>query len=294
MSDVRRTWSRRLLRAGAFWLIVPWATSGCVELPEQVKHEIEWQRGQIMYMRGQHKTVSRRVTEIEGYLTYCPDEVKGLVGRVEKECETQEYCSLTEADIRVEVRNVAPWAGGRLLSLMQDRKHISLFPSVDHPLTEAEKKRLRDLVQPAWLHDGDKRTRFLVVSHAVDNQAKSLVQASERGKQVIQEIKGLAAKMNQEPVVSSEIRSEPERSPAELPSASSSQSQPGTAQGPAVPASAVPAGRATVPAVPPLPRYLLHWAVPFLRGGEPLRPEDQPRQPSDKLTSSVFVYRVDC
>lgn len=291
MNVDRRSWLRRLLRAGAFWLIVPWAMSGC-DLPDDVRREIEWQRGQIMYMRNQHGIVSRRVTEIEGYLTYCPDEVKGLVGKVEKECETQEYCSLSEADIRIEVRNVAPWAGGRLLSLMQDRKHIALFPSADGRLTDLEKKQLRDLVRPAWLQDGDKRTRFLVVSHASDNQAASLIQASVRGKQVIHEIKGLAEKVRQQAAADAASRPEPAVSLASLPSGS-----PLPSQSSAVPAGlsgAAPSPAATTSETQRLPHYLLHWAVPFPRGGESVRPEDQPRQRGDKLTSSVFVYRVDC
>ena len=293
MNVDRSSRSRRLLRAGAFWLIVPWAMSGCFELPEGVVRDLEWQRGQITYLRSQHGLVSHRVTEIEGFLTYCPDEVKGLVGKVEKECETQEYCSLSEADIRIEVRNVAPWAGGRLLSLMQDRKHIALFPSVDGRLTEMEKKQLRDLVRPAWLHDGDKRTRFLVVSHAIDNQAASLIQASLRGKQVIHEIKGLAEKVSQQAVAAAS-RVEPELSPASLPSNSLLPSQPSAAPLPAGWSGVAPSTAATTADVQRLPHYLLHWAVPFPRGGESVRPEDQPRQRGDKLTSSVFVYRVDC
>lgn len=292
MNADRRTWPRRFLRAGTFWLIVPWAVSSCI--PEDVQREIEWQHGQLSYMKDKNRQMSNRIAEIEGYLTYCPDEVKGLVGRVEKECETQEYCALTEADIRVEVRNVAPWAGGRFLSLMQDRKHVALFPSTDGRVTEAEKKQLRDLVLPAWLHEGDKRTRFLVVSHAVDNQAASLVQASVRGKNVIREIKGLAEKMAKEAAAMSASRPEPDPSPASQPSDAPLQSQPSAAAVPASLPTAAPAAGAAPTDTSHLPRYLLHWAVPFPRNGELIRPEDQPRQRGDKLTSSVFVYRVDC
>lgn len=291
MSDDRRTWSRRFIRAGAFWLIVPW-TASCYMIPPEVQRELEWQHGQLFYLKNKNGEMSNRVAEIEGYLTYCPDEVKGLVGRVEKECETQEYCALTEADIRVEVRNVAPWAGGRFLSLMQDRKHVALFPAADGRIADAEKKQLRDLVLPAWLHEGDKRTRFLVVSHAVDNQPASLVQASVRGKGVISEIKGLAAKLEHEAAAIAASRAEP--SPAPPPSDAPLQSQPSAAVTPASLPTAVPATGAASADPPHLPRYLLHWAVPFPRNGESVRPEDQPRQRGDKLTSSVFVYRVDC
>jgi hypothetical protein len=295
MNPRTRTWSRRLFRAGAFWLIVPWTLSGC-DIPDNVRAELAWQHNQIKTFRGWTDFMGRRMGQIEDYLTYCPDEVQRLVGRVEKECETQEYCSLSEADIRLEVRNVAPWAGGRFLSLMQDRKHIALYPGADGRLSDAEKKQLRDLVLPAWLDDGARRTRFLVVSHAADNQPDSLLQASSRGKRVIREITSLAEKMNKEQMVAAVGQPAAEPLHSAFPVSATTAESTADAPGPTVGTAAAPptAAAAPPPARRALPRYLLHWAVPFPRGGEPLRGEDQPRQRGDKPNSSVFVYRVDC
>ena len=279
-------WSRRSLRTGAFWLIMPWLFGNC-GLSQTIKDEFDKLHSQLTDLQAITESQGHRIGRIEDFLTYCPDEVQRLVGRVEKECEKSDTCTLSEADIRIEVKNVAPWLGGKFLSLMQDRKHVALYVPPDGKLGDADKKQLRDLVLPAWLSDGARRTRFLVVSHATDNQPEPMYQASKRGKYIIREITSLARNMAKE--------QQPVEDNHGLPGGAGTLA-PGAGADALRPADGPPKSEAAGPATESsrLPRYLLHWTLPFPRGGEQLRPEDRPRQATDKLATSVFVYRVDC
>lgn len=252
--------------------------------------------------------VARRLDQLEGHLAYCSDEVKSLLSKVQKECMAREVCTPNDANIQVEVLRIDPSKQGRFLSLFQERKHLSFyFPEHSRSLTDVEKKSLRDLIKPTWLDDGERHTRFLVVSNLEDSTKGALSRAERRSWKVIDAIAEISRDV--------QLPTEPTHSPG-LPAkggetglARSAAATPrsgdsvlvaatGLISLPADRASAAGAPAAAEPALNPAKEIVrkgrvLNWIFPFSVPGEILRAEDRPK-PEDKLGRSVWVYRVDC
>lgn len=315
----RGTWFHSGLQRAVhvLWPVALLLLDGCHA--DYYDDELRRLRTELTEQRSAQAAVEGRVRGIEEFLTYCPDEVKRLIGQVDQACASGEYCALTERAIRLQVLDVARWNGGRFLSLMQDRKHVALFlPPDGRELRDVERKQLRDLIEPAWLDDHDRRTRFLVVSHPQGPDTAAMGQAKKRGDYVIREMETIVSKLRPPSVApAGEAAGEagqsvPHSAPAGAPATSTSSMRPLTLDANATgslnsltppPAVALPplspGGTPSDSAAPsptlavPRPRYILHWVFPFYREGEVLRPEDRPPK-IELLRSSVFVYRVEC
>lgn len=255
------------------------------------------------------RKVSRRLDQLEGHLAYCSDEVKKLLSTVQKECEAREVCTPNDANIQVEVLRIDPSKQGRFLSLFQERKHLAFyFPDRARSLTEVEKKSLRDLIKPAWLDDGERRTRFLVVSNIEDSSKGSLERAERRSWKVIDAIAEISRDVQVPAEPTEPAKQGPKAGEAGLSrsAAANPRSQEsvllaanGALPLPADRARAAGAAAAAEPvrSAKDIVRKgrVLNWIFPFSSPGEILRAEDRPNaKQDDKLTRSVWVYRVDC
>lgn len=252
--------------------------------------------------------VARRLDQLEGHLAYCSDEVKSLLSKVQKECMAREVCTPNDANIQVEVLRIDPSKQGRFLSLFQERKHLAFyFPDHSRSLTDVEKKSLRDLIKPTWLDDGERHTRFLVVSNLEDSTKGALSRAERRSWKVIDAIAEISrdVQLPAEPPQSPGLPSKGgetglSRSAAATPRSADSVlvAATGVLSLPADRASAAGAPAAAEPALNPAKDIVrkgrvLNWIFPFSVPGEILRVEDRPKV-EDKLGRSVWVYRVDC
>lgn len=303
----KHSWLGHCCRRTMFTLLpVTLLLSGCAN--DSMHRELRSLRQMMAEQRSAQLLVEGRVRGIEEFLTYCPDEVKKLVGQVEQACDSGEYCEMKEKDIRLQVLDVARWNGGRFLSLMQDRKHVPLFlPPEGRELREVERKQLRDLIEPAWLDDNDRRTRFLVVSHPSGSDSTAYQYAKRRGSKVIEEMTRIVNRLH---APSPQVSQAVPIVPAALMNAASG-SQPYSAVGASNPPASAPSVARPMPTdapfdaqSPPLPsgpdapgshtRLILHWVFPFYRDGDVLRPEDRPPRGLQDLRSSVFVFRVEC
>jgi len=306
----RHSWFRSGLNrvAQVLWPVALILANGCYS--DYYGDELRRLARELEAQRSASSSVEGRVRSIEEFLTYCPDEVRRLIGKMDQACSAGEYCEFTERDIRLQVLDVARWNGGRFLPLMQDRKHVALFlPPEGRELREVERKQLRDLIEPAWLDDQDRRTRFLVVSHPLGADLASQVQAKKRGDYVIREMMSIVGKLHP-PAPLPSPASAPPASPLSVPPAPpisrvlSSAMAGGNLYSLPVGQSKAALGHQALPPpagavepnqtpAAPRPRYILHWVFPFSRDGEVLRPEDRPPKP-ELIKSSVFVYRVEC
>lgn len=304
----KNSWFRSGLNrvAQVLWPVALFLANGCYS--DYYGDELRQLRSQLAEQRSADSSLEGRVRSIEAFLTYCPDEVRRLIGMVEKECNSEEFCA--PEGVKLMVLDVARWNGGRFLPLMQDRKHVALFlPPEGRELREVERKQLRDLIEPAWLDDQDRRTRLLVVSHPVGTDAAAKGQAKKRGDYVIREMMSIVGKLHPSAVVP-DAAPPPQTSPLSRPpslpvsrvllssmpggnlySLPASQSSGGLDMKPVPPLSGAAEPNQTPAA--PRQRYILHWVFPFSRDGEVLRPEDRPPKP-ELIKSSVFVYRVEC
>ena len=264
------------------------------------------------------RKVSGRLDQLEGHLAYCSDEVKSLLSKVQKECQSRDVCTPNDVNIQVEVLRIDPSKQGRFLSLFQERKHLAFyFPDRPRQLTEVEKKSLRDLIKPTWLDDGERRTRFLVVSNVEDSSKGSLKRAEGRSWNVIDAIAEISRDMQaSEPppaplqeggsetahrttagkgtgvLLAAANHTTPLPSARALSADAALASPPGAAAGtqPGAAAASDGAAKAMVHK-----GRVLNWIFPFSVPGETLRPEDRPNvKLDDKLARSVWVYRVDC
>lgn len=300
-----------------------WFLGGCdMWLREIVRDELSGVNTRTATTLLAVRKVTSRIDQLEGHLAYCSDEVRSLLSKVQKECLSRDVCTPNDANIQVEVLRIDPSKQGRFLSLFQERKHLAFyFPDRPRPLNEVEKKSLRDLIKPAWLDDGERHTRFLVVSNLEDSSKASLKRAERRSWNVIDAIAEIshdmqpAQELDPVPGAPRDAGSEPLRSatasrassillaangatPLPAEHAAAPASPPGSA---ATPAAGAPAqGPAAEPAVSPAKAIVrkgrvLNWIFPFSVPGEILRPEDRPNvKQDDKLARSVWVYRVDC
>lgn len=298
----RSTWLRSGIQRAVhvLWPVALLLLDGCYN--EQFDDQIGRLRNELLEQRSVHSAIEGRVRSIEEFLTYCPDEVRRLIGQVDQACEAGEYCELNEREIRLQVLDVARWNGGRFLSLMQDRKHVALFlPPEGRELRDVERKQLRDLIEPAWLDDRDRRTRFLVVSHPQGLDPAGKGQAKRRGDYVIREMMTIVGKLH--PPLPSSAGTQLSAPQAVQPPSVGTVALaslhglplPATSAVPALTPPTIAAGSLSgpTPAAAQRPRYILHWVFPFFREGEVLRPEDRPAK-AELLKSSVFVYRVEC
>lgn len=282
-----------------------WLAGGCdLWIRDIVREELTSLNTKAATNQVAVRQVSRRLDQLEGHLAYCSDEVKSLLSKVQKECMARDVCTPNDANIQVEILRIDPSKQGRFLSLFQERKHLAFyFPDRARSLTEVEKKGLRDLIKPAWLDDGERHTRFLVVSNLEDSSKASLERAERRSWKVIDAIAEISRDVQtpDEPTLHrpAEFGPEPPRSASAravdrvllaangataLPPASSAQA-------------ADAAGGLRVTPAKDIVRKgrVLNWIFPFSVPGEILRPEDRPNvKQDDKLARSVWVYRVDC
>lgn len=254
------------------------------------------------------RKVSERIDQLEGHLAYCSDEVKSLLSKVQKECMARDVCTPNDANIQVEVLRIDPSKQGRFLSLFQERKHLAFyFPDRARTLTEVEKKSLRDLIKPAWLDDGERHTRFLVVSNLEDSSKGSLERAERRSWRVIDAIAEISRDVQQptEPALQRPAAFGPEppqtaaarRADGVLVAANGATTLPPAAAAKAAePAAGAPDAPQATPAKDIVRKgRVLNWIFPFSVPGEILRAEDRPNiKQDDKLARSVWVYRVDC
>lgn len=243
-------------------------TTGCADwVRDIVRQEIKQPVAQII--RSVDET-QKFVNRIESHLSYCSDEVKGLLGLVQKQCQQQLVCTNKQLDIEIEVLKIDPSREGRFLSLMQDRRHQAFyFQSLPRELTDFEKKQLRDLVRPAWLDQRERKTRFLVVSHPENETPGAMERAESRGWKVIYEIAEISAELTSQ----------------------SQGGKPPTAEEIEPP----PAGEQREAATQMIRNgRVMHWIFPFSVRGEKIRAEDRPQLTTEKLSRSVWVYRVDC
>lgn len=267
------------------------------------------------------RKVSGRLDQLEGHLAYCSDEVKALLSKVQKECLARDVCTPNDANIQVEVLRIDPSKQGRFLSLFQERKHLAFyFPDRPRPLTDVEKKSLRDLIKPTWLDDGERRTRFLVVSNVEDSSKGSLKRAEGRSWNVIDAIAEISRDIQPiEPPpenLHESVSETPRRAAASgkgnhillaaasrttilpsgrTPSAAPVASPPGAAAGTQLGSESTAASPDGAAKDIVRKGRVLNWIFPFSVPGETLRPEDRPNvKLDDKLARSVWVYRVDC
>jgi hypothetical protein len=287
------------------WPIAFWTHSACVSAPTPQSGLLDIQPES----RGWQSTMQNledRISLIEAHLTYCSDEIRRLLGRVEQACTSSDVCREGETDILVEVLKSDPQKEGRFLTLMQDRKHVAYYlPAEGRELTAAERKQLRDLVKPAWFDEGTRHTRFLVVSHPEDNRPEAYNRAERRGQKIIDAITEISRQMGVREPLRGEAHGGGQRP---QPGAAGTKEDAHTLQVAAQVGgqSLAPADAARESAEPQpasgeaaaaqgKPRHrVLHWIFPFFIKGESLRPEDRPRSANDKLNRSVWVYRVDC
>ena len=222
---------------------------------------------------------------------------------------------------QVEVLRIDPSKQGRFLSLFQERKHLAFyFPDRPRPLNEVEKKSLRDLIKPTWLDDGERRTRFLVVSNVEDSSKGSLKRAEGRSWNVIDAIAEISRDIQPiEPPpenLHESVSETPRRAAASgkgnhillaaasrttilpsgrTPSAAPVASPPGAAAGTQLGSESTAASPDGAAKDIVRKGRVLNWIFPFSVPGETLRPEDRPNvKLDDKLARSVWVYRVDC
>ena len=288
-----------------------WFLGGCdMWIRDLVREELAGLNTKAAMTQLAVRKVSGRLDQLEGHLAYCSDEVKSLLSKVQKECMAREVCTPNDANIQVEVLRIDPSKQGRFLSLFQERKHLAFyFPDRTRGLTDVEKKALRDLVKPTWLDDGDRHTRFLVVSNLEDSTKGSLERAERRSWKVIDAIAEISRDV-QVPGEPSQPAGQPPqggetgltRSAAATPRSQESVllAATGLLSLPVDRASAVSAPVAAEPAPNPAKDIVrkgrvLNWIFPFSVPGEILRTEDRPNvKQDDRLARSVWVYRVDC
>lgn len=284
-----------------------WFLGGCdMWIRDLVREELAGLNTKAAMTQLAVRKVSGRLDQLEGHLAYCSDEVKSLLSKVQKDCVDHEVCTPNDANIQVEVLRIDPSKQGRFLSLFQERKHLAFyFPDRTRSLTDVEKKSLRDLIKPAWLDDGERRTRFLVVSNLEDSSKGSLDRAERRSWKVIDAIAEISREI--------QVLPEPPESSPKAPEPGLSRSAaaaPRTKDGvllaanhllslPAQAGAAGVAAKTTEPAASSARDIVkkgrvLNWIFPFSVPGETLRAEDRPPKLDDKLARSVWVYRVDC
>lgn len=285
-----------------------WFMSGCdMWIRDLVHEELAGLNTKTATTKLTVDKVARRLDQLEGHLAYCSDEVKSLLSKVQKECQAREVCTPNDANIQVEVLRIDPSKQGRFLSLFQERKHLAFyFPDRERLLTDVEKKALRDLIKPTWLDDGERHTRFLVVSNLEDGTKGSLERAERRSWKVIDAIAEISRGV--------QLPAEPNESlppGGDTGSTRSAAATPRTQESvlwaangllpmPADRASAAITPAAAAPAVSSgkdivRKGRVLNWIFPFSVPGEILRAEDRPNaKQDDRLARSVWVYRVDC
>jgi hypothetical protein len=270
---------------------------------EIVREELALAETKIATTSQSVRKVTSRLDQLEGHLAYCSDEVKSLLSKVQKECQAKDVCTPNDANIQVEVLRIDPSKQGRFLSLFQERKHLAFyFPDRARELTDVEKKALRDLIKPTWLDDGERHTRFLVVSNIEDGTTGALKRAERRSWRVIDTIAEISREMQVPAGTPAEPA--PEAGGALTKSAAAPRPQ-GSVMLAANGTPPLPSARAASPAEPSASGgaaqakeivrkgRVLNWIFPFSVPGEILRPEDRPK-PDEKLVRSVWVYRVDC
>lgn len=253
-------------------------------------------RSDLQMLREILSRQDRQLRRLTTHIMYCSDEVSNLLGRVDQECSASEdhICTLQNANIMGEVASLDPSGQGKFLSLMQDHKHVPLYalnPKLGLP--PVERKMLRDLVKPAWLNDGRRQTRILVVSHPEDDRPGSIARATQRSKMVIDEIYGIAMEMEKPTAIEPTPEPPPAGEHALVSMAVEKHAPSATNMSAAEPP---PSGEPqTKP--PTIPKSLqdrvLHWVFRFSSKNDVLRSEDKPKRPLD-ITSSVWVFRVDC
>lgn len=237
----------------------------------------------------------RQLRRLTTHIMYCSDEVTSLLGRVDQECSAapNHVCTLQNANIMGEVANLDPSGQGKFLSLIQDHKHISLYalnPKLG--LQPMDRKQLRDLVKPAWLNDGRRQTRILVVSHPEDDRPGSIERATKRGNMVTEEIFAIAMEMER-PSQDNTIEPPPAGEKALI---SITMEKPLGAESKSASLETASSGAAAVKTeeIPPsLQKRVLHWVFRFTSKNDVFRSDDKPKRPGDIL-NSVWVFRVDC
>ena len=294
----------RKLKLTRLLLPIPlWFLGGCESWIRDLVHE---QMGsadnKIAVTSLSVRKIASRLDQLEGHLSYCSDEVKKLLNKVQSECQAKEVCTPNDANIQVEVLRIDPSKQGRFLSLFQERKHLAFyFPDKLRELTAVEKKSLRDLVKPTWLDDADRHTRFLVVSNIEDGSTGSLSRAEARSWRVINTI----AEISRDMEVPSETPTAPKQEAGSEPLKSAAAPRPASSvlfatNGPTILPKERSGGFTPAEAPAPASKAIVHkgrvlnWIFPFSVPGEILRPEDRASKPDEKLARSVWVYRVDC
>lgn len=278
-------------RIWARWLLLGLGLGGCDPRVEQMQLDLAALRG--LLDRG-----TQRLDRIEEHLAYCSDEVKTLLGRVEKECSANLVCTMNETNLVVDVLKVDPSREGKFLSLMQERRHVVFYmPPDGRDLLETEKKQLRDMIKPAWLDDGLRKTRFLVVAHPEDDRQSSRERAERRARRVLDEIALVGKELNERTLV--QLRAAQPATATATATVTDGEPAPAKVEIEPAPAGEAPvqgaSSQLTSDAVQMLRQgRVLYWIFPFTVRNETLHQEDRPRQNSDRLTRSVWVYRVDC
>lgn len=277
------------------WPLLPislWLQSGCVMMsPEQYdafRGRLFEHERKLIQLRG----VAKQVEHLSSIVGYCSDEEQQLLAGVQKACQSGLVCSSTS--IPIEVLKVDPYHQGRFMTLLSGRKHaLFYFPAEGREMNEPEMKRLRDLVAPAWLDDGVRRTRFLVVAHPEDGREGSRVRAEKRAKYVIDTIGGIAVHLKR---MTPELMKLP---PEPAPSTTLASANVGTSASEGEPKKE--GDSLSAPLSPDSTELIrngrvLYWIFPFSNAREKtiLPPEDRPTQPGDQINRSVAVYRVDC
>lgn len=283
------------------WPLIPislWLSGGCVGLSQQ---EYDLFIDQIRIQRQQQATITglkKQVAHMASIVGYCSDEEQQLLANVQKSCQSDLVC--TSSSIPIEVIKIDPYHQGRFMTLLAGRKHaLFYFPAEGRELNEPEQKRLRDLVRPAWMDDGVRRTRFLVVAHPEDEREGSRQRAARRAQHVIDAIGELAGSLKQlapagsvpqPPLKDPGVASSPPVSASPYTTASLATSEAKRdSESLSAPLSSGSKGLIREGRV-------LYWIFPFSNPRERanLPSEDRPTQPGDQITRSVAVYRVDC
>lgn len=251
---------------------------------ELARIDREGDPGVLQTLRSDLARMQLELVQVEEHLTYCAEEVRSLLQKVQQECEQKLVC--TSEAIDAAVLEYDPSHQGRFLSLMQDRRHQAFYlPTEPRALLSQEKKLLRDLVAPAWLDDRRRKTRFLIVSHPENESPAALERAKRRSLQFVEEIAGIA--QEREHAASLAQLKEVAAPVADV------RPPGGTTQGVSM-AVKSPESKPSSQAVRLIREgRILHWVFPFETPRENIRLDDRPRA-GDRISRSVWVYRVDC
>ena len=271
--------------------------TGCSSLLWPSRSEFTEMQNVLRVLRAKMDDHDTRIFRLATHLTYCSDEVTALVTKVTEDCNgaPDSVCRLDENSVAVQLTELDPTGQGRFLALMQDNRHVVFYGlNGKGELSATDRKSLRDLVKPAWLDDGKRRTRFVVAAHPEDQRPGSIARAKQRALQVVQAVHAItqeAPELIGLSLPKSTLSSEMQTTTSTIPSPSPLTSEPTSGDSSSAPVSSVEQAQPYLKLIHD--GRVLPWVFKFSVRGETLRPDDRPKEPN-ALSRSVWVFRVDC